>query len=129
MIIQNESAWAFPSMMPIVPGHILISPLRHATLFEELTHQEITEIFNLMNVIKNALKKTFHAEGFNHAWNEGKIAGQSIPHFHLHIVPRKEGDTGIWKYEPRDFLYRPGERALTPENELIEISQLIQKAL
>jgi len=61
-----------------------------------------------------ALKKALVAEGFNFAWNEGAVAGQTVPHFNLHIVPRTTGDSGIWEYEPREFLYRPGSRAASP---------------
>ncbi len=57
--------------------------------------------------------------------NDEKVAGQSVPHFHLHIVPRQEGDTGIYQYDPRQFLYRPGSRAESPELELQEISHLL----
>jgi diadenosine tetraphosphate (Ap4A) HIT family hydrolase len=79
--------------------------------------------------LKAALLKVFQAEGFNYAWNEGKLAGQSVPHFHLHILPRKEGDTGILEYEPRKFLYRPGERETSPEQELNAVAELIKKEL
>jgi len=68
-------------------------------------------------------------KGFHHAWNEEKVAGQSIPHFHLHIVPRKQGDEGITEYEPRKFLYRPGSRETTPEKELQAITLQIKEKL
>ena len=77
---------------------------------EELTEKEVLDIFALAADVKEALRKTFGAEGFNLAWNEGKKYGQSVPHFHLHIVPRTPGDDGITEYEPRKFLYRPGSR-------------------
>ena len=79
--------------------------------------------------IVNALKKSFGAEGFNFAWNDGKLAGQSVPHFHLHIIPRKQDDTGILEYEPRKFIYRPGERESSPEEELQSVSRLIKEAI
>ena len=68
-------------------------------------------------------------EGFNFAWNDGPIAGQSVPHFHLHVLPRKQGDTGITEYEPRQFLYRPGSREASPEAELAAIAKMIQEHL
>jgi histidine triad (HIT) family protein len=128
-IIKNELAWAFPTNIPIVPGHVLISPIRCVAKFEDLTGEEKAAIFDLQAKLKVALTKLFGAQGFNIAWNEGKLAGQSVPHFHLHVLPRKEGDTGITEYEPRKFLYRPGERETTPEEELAEISKLIKDNL
>lgn len=70
-----------------------------------------------------------NAEGFNFAWNMGEEAGQSVPHFHLHVVPRKPGDTGILEYEPRKFLYRPGSRAVSPEEELQALARLVRNFL
>ena len=125
-IITNEFAKAFPTNIPIVPGHVLIVPVRHVATFEEMTPKEQDAIFHLRSLLKAALVETFGAEGFHYAWNEGEIAGQSIPHFHLHMIPRKRGDEGIADYEPRKFLYRPGSREKTPETELIKIASLIK---
>jgi diadenosine tetraphosphate (Ap4A) HIT family hydrolase len=129
MIASNELTWAFPTNIPIVPGHVLIAPVRCVALFEELTDAEKKAIFDLRDRLKSALTKLFGAEGFNYAWNEGKLAGQSVPHFHLHMLPRKEGDAGITEYEPRKFLYRPGSREESPEEELKAVSEQIRKAL
>lgn len=129
IIVEDKLAFAFPTNIPIVPGHILISPKRCVASFEEMTKEEVSAVFSLLCRLKIALKKTFKAEGFNIAWNEGKIAGQSIPHFHLHLLPRKQGDSGITKYEPRKFLYRPGSRQETPEKELLEIRNIIKRNL
>jgi diadenosine tetraphosphate (Ap4A) HIT family hydrolase len=126
LIIKNDLVKAFPSNVPIVPGHVLIVPCRHVATFEEMTPEERNAVFHLQNLVKSALVKTFNAEGFNSAWNEGGVAGQSVPHFHLHIVPRKRGDKGITEYEPRKFLYWPGSREKTPEAELIKIASLIK---
>ena len=124
-ITENSLAWAFLGNMPIVPGHTLIVPKRCVNKYENLTKEEKDAIENLRIKVMGALKKTFDAQGFNFAWNDEKIPGQSLPHFHLHVLPRKEGDTGIYKYEPRDFLYRSGDRGTTPEEELKKVSELI----
>ena len=128
-IAGNDLAWAFPTNIPIVPGHILIAPRRCVARYDDLTAAEKDAIEALRQKICGALKRTFGAEGFNFAWNEAKLAGQSVPHFHLHVVPRKEGDTGIVEYEPRKFLYRPGERPTSPEEELMGVAKRIQSAL
>lgn len=128
-IVKNNSAWAFPTNIPIVPGHLLICPQRCVATFAQLTQQEVADIFDLAKILQKVLIKTFQAEGFNMAWNEGELAGQNVPHWHLHLLPRKQGDSGVTGYEPRQFLYRPGSRAVTPEEELRHISQLIRKYL
>lgn len=128
-VFKNDLAWAFLTNIPITPGHMLIAPVRCVATFDELTAAEVSAIFEVRKKVVAALKKTFAAEGFHFAWNEAKVAGQSVPHFHLHIVPRKQGDEGITEYEPRKFLYRPGSREDSPEAELVAVSELIKKAL
>ena len=128
-IVANRFVWSFLSHMPIVPGHTLIVPVRCVATFSELTAKEKTALFKLLDTVTGALRKTFGAEGFNFAWNEGDIAGQSVPHFHLHVVPRKKGDTGLTNYEPRKFLYRPGSREVSPKVELLQVCNLIKKNL
>ncbi|MEI8174944.1 MAG: HIT domain-containing protein [bacterium] len=128
-IVGNKLAWAFPTNIPIVPGHILIVPRRCIATYGDLTKKEKEAIEELRVKITKALKKTFKTGGFNYAWNENKVAGQAVPHFHLHVVPRKEGDEGITEYEPRKFLYRPGSREATPEKELAKVCELIKKSL
>ncbi len=123
---SNKLARAFLTNMPITSGHTLIVPLRCVGKFEELTEEEIKAIFDLRVKVQHLLKKSMKAEGFHFSWNDGKMAGQSVPHFHLHIVPRKSGDEGITEYEPRKFLYRPGSRAESPEEELKETALYIK---
>ena len=82
-----------------------------------------------LTTLKSAMIKAFAAEGFNYAWNEELVAGQTVPHLHLHMLPRKKGDSGIVDYEPRKFLYRPGERSDSPDQELIKVTELIKKNL
>lgn len=127
MITKNELAFSFLTHMPIVPGHSLICPIRVVKTTENLSQEEWKKILELKQEVCQALKKAIRAEGFNFAWNQGENAGQSVPHFHLHVVPRKAGDTGILKYEPRVFLYRPGSRAISPLEELKQIAELIKE--
>ena len=129
LIVRNDLVQAFPTNIPITPGHTIICPVRHVEKFEELTADERAAIFELALKIKKTLKELFGAEGFHYAWNEGKVAGQSVPHFHLHVVPRKQGDEGITEYEPRKFLYRPGSRETTPEAELKMVAAQIKESL
>ncbi|HLD73024.1 MAG TPA: HIT domain-containing protein [Candidatus Nanoarchaeia archaeon] len=127
IIIQNKLAFAFPTNIPIVPGHVLICPKRCISRIDQLSKEEFKAIFDLLLKIRTGLISAFAAKGFNYAWNEGAIAGQNVPHLHLHLLPRKEGDAGITEYEPRKFLYRPGSREATPEAELKDVAKLIKE--
>lgn len=126
-IASNELARAFLGRMPIVPGHTLIIPKRCVSKYGDLTEEEKRAIEDLRIQVCDALKASLAVAGFNFAWNEGEVAGQTVPHFHLHIVPRKEGDVGVFNYEPREFLYRPGIRAESPEEELQKVAAKIRK--
>ncbi len=131
-ITGNDLARAFPTESPIVPGHVLVAPRRHAQYYEELTDAEKSAIETLRHTLRDALKKTFKAEGFNYAWNEENVGGQSVPHFHLHVLPRKEGDAGVHEYEPRKFLYRSASIETRPKSsreELGEVAEMIRSVL
>lgn len=128
-VAQNKLAWAFLTNIPITPGHLLISPVRCVATYDEMTEQEKAAIFDLRKKLLPVLRKLFGAEGFHFAWNEGKVAAQSVPHFHLHVVSRKQGDEGITEAEPRKFLYRPGSREDSPESELQAVARLIKNSL
>ena len=129
IIFQDRLVFALLTKTPIVPGHALICPVRHVEKFEELTADELGALLNLRVKMRDALKDIFQAQGFHFAWNEGKIGGQSVPHFHLHVVPRKKGDAGITEYEPRKFLYRPGSRENKPDEELCDIAKQVAERL
>ncbi|MFQ5480873.1 MAG: HIT domain-containing protein [Thermodesulfobacteriota bacterium] len=81
---------------PYTGGHILISPLRHIALLEDLDPEESIDIFRLMRASVASLKKAFSPDGFNIGMNLGHAAGAGIKdHLHLHVVPRWEGDTNF----------------------------------
>jgi len=127
IIAENAYAFAFLNKMPIVPGHTLICPKRPITFSHELLGEELMDIFLLKTKVCSILQAALKIEGFNFAWNEGIVAGQTVPHFHLHIVPRKKGDAGIMEYEPRAFLYRPGSRADSQHEELTSFAKELRR--
>ena len=129
LIVDTNLVRVFPTNIPVVPGHVLITPKRCVATLEELSSEELQAFLVTRREVRDALIKIFGAEGFNYAWNEGTVAGQSVLHLHLHVLPRKMGDTGITEYEPRKFLYRPGSREETPEAELGEVARMIRDSM
>lgn len=123
---ENEYAFAFLNKMPITPGHTLICPKRPVIVSDELLAEEWQDVLSLKTHVCHLLRQELKAKGFNFAWNENLVAGQTVPHFHLHIVPRKDGDEGVTEYEPRVFLYRPGTRAISQHEELTSFAKKLR---
>lgn len=128
-IFKNHLVWAFPTNIPITPGHTIIAPVRCAKALSDLTTEERLAILEAADCIMVALRDAYGAEGFNCVWNQERLAGQSVPHFHLHVIPRKDGDTGLLGYDPRSMLYRTGDREPTEESELLRVRDVIREAL
>lgn len=128
-IADNELAFAFLTYTPVVFGHTLISPKRHVRTYDELMEEEKAAMEQLRAKLRPALQNVFQAEGFNYAWNEGEAAGQEVLHLHMHVLPRKAGDTGVYQYEPREFIYWKPDRSETPQQELLSITETLQKSL
>ena len=79
-ICENELAFSFPTNIPITPRHALICPKRHVATLADLGSEEIETLLSLRTKLTKAMRKALNAEGFNFAWNEGEMAGQSIYH-------------------------------------------------
>jgi len=81
---------------PYNNGHLLIAPVRHIAGLEEATDEELLELTKLVRESQKALSLAIKPQGFNIGMNFGRCAGAGLPdHFHIHIVPRWEGDTNF----------------------------------
>lgn len=91
-VIENNYFYGLFDKYPVTEGHLLIIPKRHAETLFELTEDERKALFEIMEDGKALLEKKFEPAGFNFGVNQGLAAGQTIPHLHLHIIPRYAGD-------------------------------------
>ena len=90
---ENELAYASYDTYPVSEYHCLIIPKRHVTDYFDLTNDELIACNDLIKKIKEqTLKNDKSIKAFNIGTNAGKIAGQSIMHCHIHLIPRREGD-------------------------------------
>ena len=91
--IENELAYASYDTYPVSEMHCLIIPKRHVKDYFDLTDEEVVACNKLIVGIKKEIEiKDPTVKGFNIGTNSGKIAGQSIMHCHIHLIPRREGD-------------------------------------
>lgn len=93
IIAQNDFVIAFYDGFPVNPGHTLIIPRRHVANYYDLTDQEKTALWSMADYCKSIIDSRFSPDGYNIGINIGTAAGQSVPHVHLHLIPRFTGDT------------------------------------
>ncbi|MFZ2259059.1 MAG: HIT family protein [Clostridiaceae bacterium] len=91
-VMENDFFYGNFDKYPVTEGHLLVIPKRHIETLFELTAAERTALLELIEQSKDFLQKTYHPDGFNFGVNQGEAAGQTIPHLHLHIIPRYFGD-------------------------------------
>ncbi len=90
---ENQLAYSSRDSYPVSELHSLIIPKRHVETYFELTTEEIYACNELILKTKEKiLLEDPSVKGFNIGTNAGKVAGQSIMHCHIHLVPRREGD-------------------------------------
>jgi len=93
ILLRNEHAFAILDEHPVTEGHTLIIPVRHFSDFFAITSAERTAVFELLTMRREMLLKGDPSiAGFNVGVNIGEVAGQTIFHVHLHMIPRRRGD-------------------------------------
>lgn len=106
LIAESATAYAIYDKFPVNEGHALIIPKKHIEDYFELTFKEQSAMLLMLNYVRNILKDRFNPDGFNVGINIDKAGGQTIPHVHIHIIPRYLGDVA----EPRG-----GVRGVIPD--------------
>ena len=93
LIFDNEFVFASFDSYPVSKYHSLIVPKRHILNYFELTNDELLACNDLIKKIKKKIQNEDKTvEGFNIGTNSGVVAGQSIMHCHIHLIPRRKGD-------------------------------------
>ncbi len=94
---------------PYTTGHVMIAPLRHVANPGDLEEPEQSELWESLATAQSALEEAMSPAGFNLGANLGRVAGAGVPgHFHLHLVPRWEGDA--------NFMTTVGSTRVLPED-------------
>jgi diadenosine tetraphosphate (Ap4A) HIT family hydrolase len=104
---QNAYAVGVADAFPVTRGHSLVIPRRHGARFFELTLDEVTAVYELLCRMKARVDEGLKPDGYNVGINIGEAAGQTVPHEHLHLIPRFVGDVA----DPRGGVRRviPGK--------------------
>jgi diadenosine tetraphosphate (Ap4A) HIT family hydrolase len=110
IIMANGLAMAIRDGFPVSPGHTLIITKRHvATIFDTTTEERLA-MFELIDKAKRELDTELQPAAYNIGVNDGPLAGQTIPHLHIHLIPRYAGDAsdprgGVRRIFPKKAKY------------------------
>jgi diadenosine tetraphosphate (Ap4A) HIT family hydrolase len=92
VVQENDAAILILDGFPISPGHSIIIPKRHIGSFFDATAPERAALLALLDKAKEIVEQTHKPAGYNIGINDGAAAGQTVPHLHIHLIPRYEGD-------------------------------------
>lgn len=96
VIARDRSCFALLNTFPYTGGHLMVVPYKQTADLNDLTADELADLFALTRRCQNALSQVMRPDGFNIGLNLGKVAGAGIhEHLHVHVVPRWLGDTNF----------------------------------
>lgn len=107
-VFENEHVLAFLDISQVTKGHTLVIPKEHHENVYELPKEVCRNLFEVVPTIANAIKTAYQPVGLNLLNNNGEFAGQSVFHFHLHIIPRYgkgDGFGAVWKTNNDAYTY------------------------
>jgi histidine triad (HIT) family protein len=107
IVYQDESSLAFLDHRPLFPGHCLVIPKSHLETIHDLPDSLLAPFFSTVKLLASAIERAMQAQGTFIAANN-RIS-QSVPHFHVHVVPRKKGDGLKGFFWPRGKYKSPEE--------------------
>jgi histidine triad (HIT) family protein len=118
ILFENDKVMAFLDIRPVNYGHTLVIPKKHFSNFTELTPDILSELGSVTQMMSGAIQKALKSDGFNVIINNGAAAGQTVYHFHFHIIPRFNSD----------FNYRPSFKEYS-NGSMKEFADIIRNAV
>jgi diadenosine tetraphosphate (Ap4A) HIT family hydrolase len=115
VVYEDEHLVGFMDLYPVTPGHVLLVPREHAASMSDLDEDTGAHVFRVALRMQQAVRRSgVRCEGVNLIVADGAAAGQDVFHFHLHVIPRFDGDpfqiSADWKEAPRAELDRTAEQ-------------------
>lgn len=92
VLLSNLHGLVFRDAFPVSPGHTLVIPRRHVGSLFDIDTKERDALLALLEDAKRRLDKELKPAGYTIGINDGPAAGQTVPHLHIHLIPRYEGD-------------------------------------
>jgi len=105
-IYENDHVLAFLDIGPVNKGHTLVVPKRHSENIYDIPYRDLKEVIIAVKSVAQAIKKGLGIDGVTITQSNEKAAGQVVPHYHFHVIPRLSTDgLKLWpqgKYEEKE---------------------------
>jgi len=96
VVYRSKCSFAILNLYPYTNGHIMVAPYRHVKDIDQLSRDELLDLFEVLKISKKLLDKTLEPHGYNIGINISRAAGAGFDkHIHIHIVPRWKGDVNF----------------------------------
>ncbi|XP_006862186.1 PREDICTED: bis(5'-adenosyl)-triphosphatase-like [Chrysochloris asiatica] len=92
VFLKTELSFALVNRKPVVPGHVLVCPLRPVERFRDLRPDEVADLFQATQRVGTVVEQHFQGTSLTFSMQDGPEAGQTVKHVHVHVLPRKTGD-------------------------------------
>jgi len=93
VFLATETTLAFLDAYPVTEGHALVIPKRHVASIFELPPEELAALWSQVATVRKLLAEKYSPDAFNIGVNDGAAAGQTVSHAHIHVIPRRKGDS------------------------------------
>ncbi len=93
-VYEDQHCLAFLDIYPRAKGHTVVIPKIHLETIESADPQTIATLFSGAQSAVQKVTEVLHPDAYSIGWNNGEVAGQAVPHIHVHILPRWKGDGG-----------------------------------
>ena len=103
IIYEDENVLSFLDIRPVNYGHTLVIPKRHYENFLSVPEEEMNAMIKAVQFIAGAVSDSLKTDGFNIVVNSGAAAGQTVFHFHFHIIPRYNTDKFHFRPELKNY--------------------------
>ncbi|KAL7419678.1 Dinucleoside triphosphate hydrolase [Cryptotrichosporon argae] len=92
VFFRSPLSLAIVNLKPLLPGHVLVIPVRPVPRLTDLSPSEVSDLFLSVQTVGRALEAAYGAAALTVSVQDGRAAGQSVPHVHVHLIPRRPGD-------------------------------------
>ncbi len=103
IVYEDEDTLAFMDIGPIIKGHTLVIPKTCYETAIETPDEVLAKLMRVAKRIAAAQIEKLDADGVNIMQNNGKAAGQEVPHIHIHVIPRFTADGHHWNWNPKSY--------------------------